>query len=125
MLEITERASLDGLGDVRGRIQSLRKLGFRIAIDDLGAGYSGLTSFALLEPDVVKLDMALVRDLHMEPTKRTLVRMIAMSRELGIIVTGEGIERVEERDELARAGCDLMQGYLFAKPGGAFLVPSF
>jgi EAL domain-containing protein (putative c-di-GMP-specific phosphodiesterase class I) len=103
----------------------LRKLGFRIAIDDLGAGYSGLTSFALLEPDVVKLDMALVRDLHMEPTKRTLVRMIAMSRELGIIVTGEGIERVEERDELARAGCDLMQGYLFAKPGGAFLVPSF
>jgi len=125
VLEITERASLDGLGDVRGRIQSLRKLGFRIAIDDLGAGYSGLTSFALLEPDVVKLDMALVRDLHMEPTKRTLVRMIAMSRELGIIVTGEGIERVEERDELARAGCDLMQGYLFAKPGGAFLVPSF
>jgi EAL domain-containing protein (putative c-di-GMP-specific phosphodiesterase class I) len=126
VLEITERASLDGVRDVRARIDSLRKLGFRIAIDDLGAGYAGLTSFALLDPNVVKLDMALVRDLHKEPTKRTLVRtMIAMSKELGILVTGEGIETIEERDELARAGCDLMQGYLFGRPGEAFPAASF
>jgi EAL domain-containing protein (putative c-di-GMP-specific phosphodiesterase class I) len=126
VLEITERASLDGIGDVRTRIASLRKLGFRIAIDDLGAGYAGLTSFALLEPDVVKLDMSLVRDLHKEPTKQILVRtMIAMSKELGIMVTGEGIENVEERDELARAGCDLMQGYLFARPGEPFPNPLY
>jgi EAL domain-containing protein (putative c-di-GMP-specific phosphodiesterase class I) len=126
VLEITERASLDDVRNVRGRIDALRKLGFRIAIDDLGAGYAGLTSFALLDPDVVKLDMALVRDLHTEPTKRTLVRtMIAMSKELGIVVTGEGIETVEERDELALAGCDLMQGYLFARPGEAFPAACF
>jgi EAL domain-containing protein (putative c-di-GMP-specific phosphodiesterase class I)/ActR/RegA family two-component response regulator len=126
VLEMTERASLDGIKDVQARVASLRELGFRIAIDDLGSGYAGLTSFALLEPNVVKLDMALVRNLHKEPTKQTLVRtMISMSRELGIIVTGEGIETPEERDELARAGCDLMQGYLFAKPGDPFPTPSF
>jgi EAL domain-containing protein (putative c-di-GMP-specific phosphodiesterase class I) len=125
-LEITERASLDGIKDVRNRIASLRKLGFRIAVDDLGAGYAGLTSFTLLEPDVVKLDMALVRDVHREPKKLTLVKtMIMMCKELGIAVTSEGIEVAEERDELARAGCDLMQGYLFAKPGVAFPVPAF
>jgi EAL domain-containing protein (putative c-di-GMP-specific phosphodiesterase class I) len=126
VLEMTERASLDGIKDVQARVTSLRELGFRIAIDDLGSGYAGLTSFALLEPNVVKLDMALVRNLHKEPTKQTLVRtMISMSGELGIIVTGEGIETPEERDELARAGCDLMQGYLFAKPGDPFAIPSF
>ena len=126
VLEITERATLHEMNDVRSRIASLRKLGFRIAIDDLGAGYAGLTSFTLLEPDIVKLDMALVRDVHREPKKRTLVRtMIAMCKELGIIVTSEGIETPEERDELARSGCDLMQGYLFARPGQAFPVPSF
>jgi EAL domain-containing protein (putative c-di-GMP-specific phosphodiesterase class I) len=126
VLEITERASLDGIRDVRARIASLRKLGFRIAVDDLGAGYAGLTSFTLLEPDIVKLDMALVRDVHKEPKKQMVVKtMITMCKELGITVTCEGIEVADERDELARAGCDLMQGYLFAKPGDAFPAPTF
>jgi EAL domain-containing protein (putative c-di-GMP-specific phosphodiesterase class I) len=126
VLEITERATLHGMNDVRSRVASLRKLGFRIAIDDLGAGYAGLTSFTLLDPDIVKLDMALVRDLDREPRKQTLVRtMISMCKELGITVTSEGIETPAERDELARGGCDLMQGYLFAKPGDAFPVSAF
>jgi len=126
VLEITERASLEGIDDVRARVAALRKLGFRIAVDDLGAGYAGLSSFALLEPDVVKLDMALIRGLDHETTKQRLVRtMITMCSELGITVTGEGIETTAERDELARAGCDLMQGYLFAKPGEAFPIPAF
>jgi EAL domain-containing protein (putative c-di-GMP-specific phosphodiesterase class I)/ActR/RegA family two-component response regulator len=126
VLEITERAALDGVRDVRARIASLRDMGFRIAVDDLGAGYAGLTSFTLLEPDIVKLDMALVRDIHREPKKQTVVRtLITMCKELGIAVTAEGIEVAEERDELARAGCDLMQGYLFARPGPAFPSPTF
>jgi EAL domain-containing protein (putative c-di-GMP-specific phosphodiesterase class I) len=126
VLEVTERASLDHVRDVRARVATLRSLGYRIAIDDLGAGYAGLTSFALLEPDVVKLDMALVRDVHKEPTKLTLARtMITMCKELGMTVTAEGIESPEERDALARAGCDLLQGYLFAKPGWPIPVPTF
>jgi EAL domain-containing protein (putative c-di-GMP-specific phosphodiesterase class I)/ActR/RegA family two-component response regulator len=121
VLEVTERACLDGIRDVRAHCGSLRRNGFRLALDDLGAGYAGLTSFALLEPDFVKLDMSLVRDLAREPTRKTLVRtMISMCKELGIMVIAEGIETEEERDELIRAGCDLMQGYLFARPGPPF-----
>lgn len=121
VLEITERASLHHVRDVVARIARLRDMGFRIAVDDLGAGYAGLTSFAQLEPEVVKLDMSLVRGVHGQPTKLTLVRtMIAMCRELGMQVVAEGIETTEERDAIVDAGCDLMQGYLFAKPGPAF-----
>jgi EAL domain-containing protein (putative c-di-GMP-specific phosphodiesterase class I) len=123
VLEVTERASLDTVRDIRARIASLRKLGFRIAVDDLGAGYAGLTTFTLLEPDIVKLDMALVRDVNREPKKLTVVKtMITMCKELGITVTAEGIETPEERDAVVGAGCDLLQGYLFAKPGDAFPV---
>jgi EAL domain-containing protein (putative c-di-GMP-specific phosphodiesterase class I)/CheY-like chemotaxis protein len=126
VLEITERASLTGIKDVRGRVEALRKLGFRVAIDDIGAGYAGLTSFALLEPEIVKLDMGLVRNIDREPTKQKLVlTMTSMCAELGITVTGEGIETPAERDELLHAGCDLMQGYLFAKPGDAFPEVAF
>ena len=124
VLEITERASLHDIPDVGARVRRLREMGFRIAVDDLGAGYAGLTSFALLEPEVVKLDMSLVRNIHNEPTKRTLVRtMISMCKELGMLVVGEGVETVDERDALQDAGCDLMQGYLFARPGPPLPAP--
>jgi EAL domain-containing protein (putative c-di-GMP-specific phosphodiesterase class I) len=126
VLEITERASLSHIRDVQGRVARLRSMGFRIAVDDLGAGYAGLTSFAQLEPEVVKLDMSLVRNVHAQPTKQTLVRtMITMCRELGMQVVAEGIETAEERDAIVAAGCDLMQGYLFAKPGVAFPAATF
>jgi EAL domain-containing protein (putative c-di-GMP-specific phosphodiesterase class I) len=70
---------------------------------------------------VVKLDMSLVRGVHAQPTKLTLVRtMVSMCRELGMQVVAEGIETAEERDAMINAGCDLLQGYLFAKPGAAF-----
>jgi EAL domain-containing protein (putative c-di-GMP-specific phosphodiesterase class I) len=121
VLEITERASLLHVHDVQSRIARLREMGFRIAVDDLGAGYAGLTSFAQLEPEVVKLDMSLVRGVHVQPTKLTLVRtMVSMCRELGMQVVAEGIETAEERDAMVNAGCDLLQGFLFAEPGAAF-----
>lgn len=126
VLEITERASLHHIRDVQARIGRLREMGFRIAVDDLGAGYAGLTSFAQLEPEVVKLDMSLVRDVHTQPTKQTLVRtMISMCKELGMKVVAEGIEIPEERDVIVAAGCDLMQGCLFARPGRAFPPAGF
>ena len=125
-LEITERAALDRVRDVQARILSLREMGFRIALDDLGAGYAGLTSFAQLQPDVVKLDMSLIRDVNREPTKLRLVRsMAALCGELGMLVVAEGIENIHERDALVEAGCDLLQGYLFAKPGAPFPTPHF
>jgi len=126
ILEVTERASLDDIRNVRSHVSRLRASGFRIALDDFGAGYAGLTSFALLEPEFVKLDMVLARGIAHEPTKKTLVRtMVTMCKELGIQVVAEGIEEAEERDELLRAGCDLMQGYLFARPGPPFPASLF
>ena len=121
VLEITERASLEDLKDVRARVADLRSLGYRIAIDDLGAGYAGLTSFATLEPEIVKLDMSLVRDVHKQPTKQKLIRsMAALCKDMGMTVVAEGVETIEERDAVIDLGCDLLQGYLFAKPGRAF-----
>jgi EAL domain-containing protein (putative c-di-GMP-specific phosphodiesterase class I) len=117
VLEITERASLHGVSNVRERVTALRRLGYRIAVDDLGAGYAGLASFAQLEPDVVKLDMSLVRDIDKEPTKKRLVRsMVILCHDLGLQIIGEGVETPSERDALIELGCDLMQGYLFARP---------
>jgi EAL domain-containing protein (putative c-di-GMP-specific phosphodiesterase class I) len=117
VLEITERASLDHVGDVRSRVRLLRNLGYRIAVDDLGAGYAGLSSFALLEPDVAKVDMSLVRDVDQHPTKRKLVRsLVQLCSDLGLQLVAEGVETESERDTLIGVGCDLLQGYLFARP---------
>jgi len=121
ILEVTERAALDAIPDVPLQIRSLRERGFRVAIDDLGAGYAGLSSFALLEPDIVKLDMSLVRDVHENQVKQKLVRsMTLLCKDLGHLVVAEGVELAAERDTLVELGCDLLQGYLFAKPGRPF-----
>jgi EAL domain-containing protein (putative c-di-GMP-specific phosphodiesterase class I) len=121
VLEITERASLDDIKDARTRVASLRDMGFRIAVDDMGAGYAGLTSFAMLEPEIIKLDMSIVRDVHQTRTKQKIIRsMTALAKDMGMLVVAEGVETVEERDTLIELGCDLLQGYLFARPGPAF-----
>jgi EAL domain-containing protein (putative c-di-GMP-specific phosphodiesterase class I)/ActR/RegA family two-component response regulator len=126
VLEITERASLDEIGDVRARLTRLRELGYRLAVDDLGAGYAGLTSFAQVQPDVVKVDMSLTRNVDSEATKRKLFQsVIGLCGELGMLIVAEGVETVAERDTLASVGCDLLQGYLFAKPGAPFPEPNF
>lgn len=122
VLEITERCSLHRIVDVRARIGRLRELGFRIAVDDLGAGYAGLSSFSQLEPDIAKLDMSLVRGIDSSPRKASLVRtMIAVCRQdLDTLVVCEGVETTAERDTLEGLGADLLQGYLFARPDRQF-----
>ena len=121
VLEITERAPLEKIKDANARVSHLRGMGYRIAVDDLGAGYAGLTSFAHLEPEVVKVDMSLIRGLDQSPTKQKLLRsIVGLCRDLEIKMIAEGIETVEERDTLVRLGGDLCQGYLFARPGRAF-----
>jgi EAL domain-containing protein (putative c-di-GMP-specific phosphodiesterase class I)/CheY-like chemotaxis protein len=121
VLEVTERASLDHVVGLHDRIAALRALGFQIALDDLGAGYAGLTSFTQLEPEFVKLDMSLVRDIHLNPIKRKIVRsMVQLCQDMGKRIIAEGIESIAERDVVADLGCDLLQGYFFAKPGRPF-----
>jgi EAL domain-containing protein (putative c-di-GMP-specific phosphodiesterase class I) len=126
ILEITERASLDEVSDVRDRVARLRELGFRLAVDDLGAGYAGLTSFATLEPEVIKLDMSLVRDVDTNLVKRRVVaQMTTLAHDLGVLVVAEGVETLAERNMLVSLGCDLLQGYLLAKPGKPFPTVSW
>ncbi len=121
VLEITERAAIDEISDVRERLVRLRKLGFRMAVDDLGAGYAGLSCFAALEPEIIKFDMTLVRDIDSNPVKRKVVeQMTTLAHDLKVLVVAEGVETPAERDVLTSIGCDLLQGYLFAKPGKPF-----
>jgi len=123
VLEITERETIDRIDHVRARVFALRRLGYRIAVDDLGAGYSALTSFAKLEPEVIKLDMSLVRDVHREPVKRKLIALvIGLCRQMGTSVIAEGVETPEELAALQALDCGLFQGFLFAKP--AYPLPS-
>lgn len=118
VFEITERSQLANINGLAGRIAKLRKRGYRIAIDDLGAGYSSLTSFVHLEPDFVKIDMSLIRGVDSSPLKRRLVRGLFQicSGDLGIQVICEGVETEAERETLCEDGIDLLQGYYFAKP---------
>jgi EAL domain-containing protein (putative c-di-GMP-specific phosphodiesterase class I) len=125
VLEITERTGLDpSLGP--SRVAMLRRLGYRIAVDDLGAGYAALGALATLEPEIVKLDMSLVRDLDRHANKRRIVAAIAsLCRELGGRVVAEGVETPAERTAVIDCGIELIQGYLFSKPGRGFGPAAF
>ncbi len=124
VLEITERASLDEVGDVRYRVAELRQMGFRIAIDDLGAGHARMQRFRPLDTDFVKLDMSLVRDIDARKIKQELaLSIIKLCRDQGILVIGEGVETEAEAEVLIGLGCDLLQGYLIARPGPLADVP--
>ncbi len=126
VLEITERGAIESVKDVLARVSVLRFTGFRIAIDDLGAGYAGLSSFVALEPELVKLDMSLVRKADESIVKQKLIRsMTSVCKEMKIAVVAEGVETLAEYECVRSAGCDLLQGYLFAKPGPPFPTPSF
>jgi EAL domain-containing protein (putative c-di-GMP-specific phosphodiesterase class I) len=126
VLEITERAPIERIRDVGGRVAQLRALGYRIAVDDLGAGYAGLASFAHLEPEVVKVDMSLIRGVDRSPMKQKLLSSIVrLCQDLDIQMIAEGIETEEERDTLVRLGGDLCQGYLFARPSLPWPATSF
>jgi|GEM_PF-231461 len=124
VLEITERASLEGGEALNRELEQIRQLGYHLAVDDLGEGYAGLSSLVHLRPDVAKVDMSLVRDIHRMPLKRDIVAAIVdIARRSGITVVAEGIETPAERETLIDLGCDLLQGYLFAKPGPPFPIP--
>jgi EAL domain-containing protein (putative c-di-GMP-specific phosphodiesterase class I)/CheY-like chemotaxis protein len=125
VLEVTERSSLDRVSDVKGRAQTLRSLGYKLAIDDLGAGYAGLSSFSQLEPDIAKLDMSLVRDIDNSAQKQSIVRSMleVCHKELGVTVVCEGVETVAERDTLDKLGSETQQGYLYGRPSAGFIAP--
>lgn len=118
VLEVTERAALSSVNEVARKVARLRDLGFRLALDDLGAGYAGLSSFAVLEPSFVKIDRTLVQGISQSSHKQEIIRSILhlCEAELGIPVICEGVETTVERDSLVELGADFLQGFLFGTP---------
>lgn len=124
VLEITERASITHMDDLMTKVGALRGLGYQLAIDDLGAGYAGLTTFAQVQPEFVKLDGSLVRGIEKDRARQVVVAsMMDVARDLRTQVIAEAIETTSERRQLELLGVDLMQGYFFCRPEKPFAVP--
>lgn len=125
VLEITERVAVTAWNDFRKRIDELRGLGFGVAIDDMGAGYSSLHSVAEVEPDFLKFDIALVRDIHLSPIKRGLLEsLVLLAERIEAQVIAEGVEKEEEFETLREMKVPFGQGFLFSPPTSlAFHVP--
>lgn len=118
MFELTEVEQLLDNQHIRGIVDHYQSLGFKTAMDDFGAGYSGLNLLADFLPDIIKLDMHLLRGIDQDPTRQAIVRhCLALFAELKITPLAEGIETREEMACLREMGISLMQGYLFARPG--------
>ncbi|WP_197457388.1 EAL domain-containing protein [Crenobacter luteus] len=124
IFEITENEQLVDKDHLKSIINEYKRQGFKTAIDDFGAGYSGLNLLAEFQPDIIKLDMALIRDIHVEPVRQAIVKgILGVCQSLGIDVIAEGIEHPDELAALQDFGVRLFQGYLFAKPGFEQLPP--
>lgn len=117
VLEITERTAVEDFGAFRATLEYLRALGFRIAIDDGGAGYGSMQCIAEVHPEWLKVDMSLVRDIDTDDVRRALVSTIATFAErTGVKLIAEGIERPEQLAVLREIGVEYGQGYLFCHP---------
>jgi EAL domain-containing protein (putative c-di-GMP-specific phosphodiesterase class I) len=117
IFEITESEETGGLPHLREIVEDYRRRGIKIALDDLGAGYAGLNMLADFPADIVKLDMALTRNLDRRPRALAIVRsMVGLTAQLNTELVAEGIETEAEYDALRDCGISLMQGYLFARP---------
>ncbi|MBU1385958.1 MAG: EAL domain-containing protein [Alphaproteobacteria bacterium] len=116
IFEFTEEEALDA-HHVLNILRTYRAMGFKTAIDDFGAGFAGIGLLSKFQPDIVKLDMALIRDIDTDRVKRTIVsHTLDMLRDLDIVPVCEGVETVAEHNVLRDLGVSLMQGYLLAKP---------
>lgn len=120
--EVTERAQLSLRDEkISDTVQQLHEAGFRVAIDDLGEGYAGLSLLVSMSPDVAKLDVSLVRGLEASRMKRALVSsLVSVCRRARTLIVAEGIETESEAEMLSKIGCDLLQGYFFARPALPF-----
>ena len=117
IFEVTEGEQVINRPHLVNIFQEYQRFGFSTAIDDFGAGYAGLNLLAEFQPDIVKIDMDLIRDIDSIPARQSIVKgIVLVCTELGIKVLAEGIETPAERDFLKSLGIQLMQGYLFCRP---------
>ncbi|MGI3904113.1 MAG: EAL domain-containing protein [Janthinobacterium lividum] len=116
IFEFTESQKLD-TAHLLNILKTYKEIGFKTAIDDFGAGYAGLQLLAKFQPDIVKIDMDLIRAIDVEPVKRSILRhTLNMLEDLGILAVCEGVETLGELRALQDIGANLIQGYLLARP---------
>jgi EAL domain-containing protein (putative c-di-GMP-specific phosphodiesterase class I) len=117
MFEFTENEKMTDPAHVQRIVDAYRKFGFWTALDDFGAGYAGLGLLAHWQPDLIKIDMELLRDIHLSRAKQAIIAgIVGIARALDIEVLAEGVENEQELTVLRSAGISLFQGYYFAKP---------
>jgi len=117
MFEVTEGERVEDPEHLKAIFKAYERQGFTTAIDDFGSGYSGLNLLATFQPHVLKLDMALTRNIDSDPVREAIVAgIVLVAQRLGITLLAEGVETEGERDALLGLGIGLMQGYLFARP---------
>jgi len=118
VFEVLEGEIVSDPGHVGRILEEYKRLGFTTAIDDFGSGYCGLEMLADFQPDIIKLDMKLLRNIDSNRPRQAIVRaVVGLCRELNIRIIAEGVESIAEYAWLVTAGIDLFQGYLFARPG--------
>ena len=117
MFEFTENEKMTDPAHVQRIVETYRKFGFWTALDDFGAGYAGLGLLARWQPDLIKIDMELLRDIHLSRARQAIVAgIVGIARTLDIEVLAEGVESEMELTVLRASGISLFQGYYFAKP---------
>ena len=117
MFEMTEHEAVTDPDHFAMIVRSYKDMGFTTALDDFGSGGAGLTLLASVMPDIIKLDMALVRNVHISPVKRTILSaLVEICDRFGIRIIAEGIEVKAEARALLDLGITLFQGYYFSRP---------
>jgi len=117
MFEFTENEKITDTAHLKAILDAYHKLGFLTAIDDFGAGYAGLGLLAAWQPDLIKIDIELVHDIHLIRAKQTIVAgVVSIARALDVQVLAEGVENEDELTVLRATGISLFQGYYFAEP---------
>jgi len=117
IFEVSEQEKADDFSHILSIFEAYKKMGFKTAIDDFGAGYSGLNFLAAFVPDLIKLDMMLIRDCHQSKKAQIILKHISyMCRELGTDIIAEGVEKAEELDFLTSIGISKVQGFYFERP---------
>jgi EAL domain-containing protein (putative c-di-GMP-specific phosphodiesterase class I)/AmiR/NasT family two-component response regulator len=123
VLELTEHTRIDDYDALLAGMERHRRAGVRVAVDDAGAGYAGLQHLLRLRPDIIKLDLDLTRDIHVDPARRALaVSLKTFAEELGAVVVAEGIEIREELETLQALGVPWGQGFHLGRPGASHLL---
>jgi EAL domain-containing protein (putative c-di-GMP-specific phosphodiesterase class I) len=118
VLEMTESVLIENVDEASARLNELRALGVRLALDDFGSGYSSLSYLQKLPFDKLKIDRSFVAGLNLSANGGVIIQaIVALGRALGMSVVIEGVETEEQRVLLRLAGCNELQGYLFARPG--------